>query len=207
MKLLIFSVLLILFEVTAVSAQTARVDRCQIIDGSRDALFIEFVRVEASPTPDSPHGKNVVLKLKNNATCPIMLTTVDPRNFAEKLGPNPTARQRQTQKLRAEIYDGELVPGLRTYTTFNFGEALLTTETNSESDTGVELILKGGRSLLFSVPFESLKEKKLILIPFQFEWETKPAKFLSDKFKLSGETHHLVWFSYSNLPKELLRDI
>jgi hypothetical protein len=180
---------------------------CQRVDGARDSLFIESVRVDMISQLGGPLQRSVVLRLKNNSTCAVLLTTTDVTNFVEKLGPSPTARQLREQKFRNIINDGEFVSGLQLFTDINFGDSTLTTRTNSDGDVSFELSLTGTRSLLFAVSVENLKKGQLILVPFKFEWESKPGKHRSNQFTFSGETHHLVWFSYANLPKEVLAEI
>ena len=209
MKLTFLGLSMILAVVSSTVAQRNRVEVCRRVDSSRDSLFIESVRVEeASSHGDQKIENRVILRLKNNSTCSINVMTTDFRKFVEPLGSKPTVQQLRYQKIRHVILDGELVDGLQIYTSIEFGDSLLTTRTNRDSDMGLGLTLKGNSSLLFAISIEALRKKQLILVPFEFEWETKPGKFRSEKFvRLSGETHHLVWFSYSNLPKDVLSDI
>jgi hypothetical protein len=173
---------------------------CALVNKTRDAFFIEFVRIEEKQDDKAKKENQIILRLRNNSTCPIELISSDVGHFMEKLLPNQTAQQvierMRNPKWRTEIADDELIPALSYYTEFAFYTSLYGGRMSDGGDMVASFKLKGGNSILFAVPFENFKKRLLVLIPFDFVWETERRGY-------RGDTHHLVWFSYGSLPPEI----
>lgn len=144
--------------------------------------------------------RNIILKLQNNSTCDIQVISSDVDYFTERTNKPPFF------KIRNQLNDKELVPDLQFYTRIDFQNLLLSTTTSNGGDNLAGLFLKGGNSLLFSVPFKNFQKGLAIVIPFEFKWETE----WTDKkgaFRYGGDTKHLVWFSYYKLPDEIKKEL
>jgi hypothetical protein len=207
MKKLVFSLVLIFVFIFMMAGLGFSQDAipCSLIDKTRDALFIEFERTDEKLTrgerKDEPH---VILRLKNNSTCPIEVISNDVEYFLAALPAKPTFQQVMNRETRTNIIEGELVPDLNFFIRINVSGNWFAEELNESSDTITTPILKGGNSLLFAVPIKNFKKGLIVLVPFKFEWETELDK---SNVKFGGGTYHFIWFRYSKLPQELLKKI
>jgi len=176
-------------------------NNCSLIDNSRDSLLIEFERLEEKQNDEGKKEKNIILRLRNNSTCPIIIKSSDDDYFLSPLPSKPTYKDLLNRTFRTQLTDGEFIPELEFYTRYEFTDELVITSDNSD-DTLVVLTLEGGKSVLFAVPFENFKKKLPVIVSFNFDWETKRGKSY-----YGGGTHHLVWFSYGKLPEEIWKEI
>lgn len=201
-KINVLLVVLVFLSASFSFAQTSE-SSCALINNARDSFFIEFERIEDKQNDGGKKRKNIILRLKNNSTCSIQLTSADLEHFRvkENFPPNTSAQQKIEQiknpKWR-EINNDEFIPRFEFVTELTVYNSLYVQRLSDASDITFSFSLKGGNSILFAVPFKNFEKKLLVLVPFEFKWETNRAK---DSF--GGDTHHLIWFSYSNLPDEI----
>jgi hypothetical protein len=182
----------------AASAQTVSENSCAFIDNSRDSFFIKFEKVEAIADLSGKKVRSAILRITNNLTCSIGLQTSDVEHFLVR---SPAGLNGQLAHQRKEIIDGEFVPELEFYREFRIDDDFHG-RTNNGGDVRASIILKGGNSALFAVPFDSFKHKRSVVVPVEFEWESNRGKVA-----FTGDTYHLVWFRYRELPESWLKEI
>ena len=192
-----------LFSMTGFCAAQATSSNCSLINKSKDAFFIKFEREEVVDYYGEKE-RSLILRLQNNSTCSIQVSSFAVEHFREPLPPNPTGKDiiNRMQKFRSSVEDGELVPGLNFYTKLEFRTYGRQMEPFRGSDMGVGLEITGGKSVLFAVPFENFKKKLLVIIPFDFVWEKERTDYSS-----ICNTFHFIHFSYSSLPEKILKEI
>lgn len=138
----LLSLLLIVFSPDAFA-------RCSLINNSRDALFITYersalVRVKGENKPQD----GVILRLRNNSTCAVIITTASADKFYKPLPANPTALQRVEREID-DLPDGALVPDVQ----YRYQTSRETGMTfGGDSFFGLKLL--GSRSILFEVPLK-----------------------------------------------------
>lgn len=172
------------------------VDRgqCKISDNARDSVFITYERETMVQVEGKEKlQKGVALRLHNNSSCAILITTGSVEQFLKPLPPNATVMQRLFRKIDYEIPEGGLVPEVQ-YTYFtNKG-----TFRSVGGDDCFGLDLLGNRTMVFEVPLKHLdrRVRGRIDVEFRFAWEDEnPAKF-----RQIGVTH-TVSFSTIEIPE------
>jgi hypothetical protein len=158
-------------------------------------LYIESVPeidVKAARTPE----KFFYFRLRNNTTCDVALETDDVTQFVEAIDPNKRPIPLHPS-VRSKLNDGELVTRLGRLTSLELGTDYVVTRTTLEGDVRYDLILPGGKSVLFSVPQVDIRNRVMIAVPFEFVWERTAQR--PSKGMVGGTTFHLVWFSYSHM--------
>lgn len=192
MKNIFFLLICLFMGVNLSFAQNSSELSCSIINKLEDSFSVQFEKVKEGLNERRKKEKQVILRLKNNSTCSIMVISSNTDYFLEKLPSNATLKDFMNRKIRIELIDGEFVPDFDFLTNIQITTDLFIANTSGSGDYKATLFLKGGNSLLFSVPFENFKKKLSVIIPFEFNWESQ-----------RGDTHHLIWFPYKKLPEEL----
>lgn len=84
--------------------------QCDLIDISRDALFITYEKTTRVKTDSGKLREGVLLRLHNNSTCAVLITSESAEKFVKPLPDNPTIMQRLKREVEYELPDGVLVP-------------------------------------------------------------------------------------------------
>lgn len=164
--------------------------QCSLIDPIRDSVFITFEKTIS----DAESEQVALLRVRNNSTCSVIITTGSAEKFYEPLPPKPTAKQVIHRKINYELPDSVLVPKVQ-YSYFVSGE-----ERNSVGgDSFFGFTLLGRRSILFEVPLEhfSSDSSGRILLEFDYEWERENRA----RFNYPSVTH-TVRFSGMDIPRK-----
>lgn len=171
--------------------------QCSLFDNSRDALFITYEKTAQVTTDDGKIHKGVVLRLHNNSTCSVLITTGSAEKFIKPLPDNPTIMQRLKTEIEYELPDGVLVPEVqyRYRTSCGFEPSL-------GGDSFFRFGLRGGRTILFEVPLVHFGSKMRggIEVVFEYEWERQNRA----KFNFSS-VEYTVYFGGGNLPSEAVK--
>ena len=145
--------------------------QCKINDTAHDSVFINFER-EAMVKVEGEQNlqKGVALRLHNNSSCAILITTGSVEQFYRPLPPAPTIMQRLKREIDYEISDGTLVPEVQyTYSTSKG------TFQSVGGDNFYGLVLPGYRTMLFEVPLRHLDRRAggRIDVEFKYLWENR----------------------------------
>lgn len=142
--------------------------RCSLIDNSRDALFITYEKTAKVKTEGGYIQEGVLLRLNNNSTCAVLVTTGSAEQFLKPIPENPTVLQRIRREIKYDLPDGILVPEVQyRYTTSN------SSGLSVGGDNFYGFSLLGKRSILFEVPLKhfDLSSFNNITLIFQYVWE------------------------------------
>jgi len=156
--------LLALFQILGIKGTA----QCSLIDKSRSAAFISFEKVSKVRMEDGKTYDGVLLKLHNNSTCAIVITSGSAEKFVKPLPPNPTPSQLIKREVEYELPDGVLVPQVQYRYTTSHG---IINSVRGDSFFGFKVL--GKNSILFEVPFNhlGLSAGSKITLTFQYAWE------------------------------------
>lgn len=150
-----------------VTSQQA-IAQCSLIDKSRDALFITYEQMTKLKIDDRKIQEGVLLRLYNNSTCSVLITTGSAEKFLRPLPENPTVIQRIKREVDYDLPDDVLVPDIqyRYVTSRENG-----TSVGGDNFYGFRLL--GKHSLLFEVPLKhfDLSLASKIILTFHYAWE------------------------------------
>lgn len=146
------------FQISRVSAQ------CTLVDRSRDSVFITFEKTMGK----AESQRTALLRLRNNSTCAVIITTGSADKFYEPVPPKSTLQQRVRRKINYELPDNALVPEVQYSYVENDNE-----RNSVGGDSFFGFTLLGGRSILFEVPLEHFLADFLgrITLRFDYVWE------------------------------------
>jgi len=172
---------------------------CAVIDKSRDSVFVSFERVERDSSCKGKNCEQVVFRLQNNSTCPILITTADEGGFFEPLPSNATFLERIKRKPTYDLPNGVFMSSV-CYSVQRLGTA-----TYSElgqtcgGDVRYEFRILGSRSVLFGVDRQSIQKNHSLYLPFSFAWEREGQR---PKVTYSGDVEHRVFI---HVPEDVYR--
>ncbi len=173
------------------------------IDKSRDALFITYERLEEpDPKREGIDRERVLVRLRNNSTCAVLIETMDAEKFLASLPSNATIVDHAKRKIQADLPDGVVVPAVKFYTEDRHHSKAPVPAWGG--DMFFKFRLLGGNSMLFAIPTAYLRERLDIVMPFAYEWEQE-AK--APKVIYSGDVEHRVYFHNDSLPEEIRKRI
>jgi hypothetical protein len=141
----------------------------------------------------------IILRLHNNTSCAIVITTGTADKFYKPLPPKPTVKQIISRELDPDLPDGALVPQVQySYTTRKVYSY------NVPGDMFWGLRLLDGRSILFEVPFEPIELSFIteLRLPYTYDWEQTGAAIVQG----SGMESYVKFYNLS-LPKEIKQKI
>ena len=179
--------LLTLFWVNAYS-------QCSLLDNNSNSVYITFERTARVKVDGQDKlQRGIVLRLHNNLTCTIIVTTGTANGFYKPLPPNPTPLQLVKREIDYDLPDGALVPELQ----YRY-------QTRKESGISVGgdmffgFSLLGGHTILFEVPFKHLDPTfaSVLMIEFKYPWDLP-----------SSDVKNSVGFWIGSLPDALKIDI
>jgi hypothetical protein len=139
-----------------------------LINNSRDALFITYERTaQVKIDGEDKLQSGVILRLHNNSTCAVIITTGSADKFYKQLPANPTVLQRVKREID-DLPDGALVPDVQ----YRY-QTSKETGVSVGGDYFFGLKLLGNRSILFEVPFKhfDVRFASKIVLPFDYAWE------------------------------------
>ncbi|MGI8919014.1 MAG: hypothetical protein ACR2H6_10465 [Pyrinomonadaceae bacterium] len=140
---------------------------CSRIDSSRSAQFISYEGVSAGAS-----YSDVVLRLRNNSDCPLIIETDDHEAFVLRGEKNVALhyllhdRRRQTLK-----------------PAYGWGDSVFTVE------------IRGGDSVLFRVPLVHFNRRFDVAVPFKFGWDGNHVGAGA-----VGGVAHFVYFFFDDVP-------
>lgn len=141
---------------------------CYRVAKNHDFLFITH---ESEPRKIKARRNTILLRLHNNSTCTVVITSASGDKFRKPLPDNPTLEQILNREIEYELPDDVLVPDLQ----YKYNAA--GKERNGiagDSFFGFYLLPK--RSILFEVSKQHLGGRGVgnsIAVPFQYDWEVK----------------------------------
>lgn len=141
---------------------------CSRIWKDKDLLFIT---VERNEQPSKGKQNVVVLRLHNNSTCAVIVTSGSAEKFLKPLPGNPTAMQRLKPEIDYVLPDDAFVPELQ-YQYNAKGKDLFAI--GGDSFFGFQL--PSARSILFEVAEDHLGRAgvgNMIAVPFQYVWQAQ----------------------------------
>jgi hypothetical protein len=185
-KTLLSFVFLLALPLTAL-AQSAPQPGCGLLDAQRDSLFLTYDR---SGT-DGRGPSALILRLKNNSTCPVLLKMQEPKKFLIS-----EAVPFADSKFRSDAEDGEFIPELVFLTQ---DERHTRGASSRAGDFSFVFRLIGGRSITFAVPEDDFRKCNDIIVLFNFEWERNRSG--------SPSLLHQVSFPTAALPTEVRRKL
>jgi hypothetical protein len=149
---------------------------CTLLIKGEPPQTITFERSEKKP-----NGEEVVwLRLHNNTSCDVIIPTA-----SIKLAKTPNGQ------FTTELQDGALV---EVY--YELEEVLQTKAiTPGPYGLGDEIIvskLHGGKSIIFSIPKNYIRQEQHIRVPFKYDWEGGPAPS-------AGVVKHYVYLSSQDI--------
>jgi hypothetical protein len=158
---LFFTLFLSSPESKITAGQTTPPRECSAVDKGRPPLFISFERVDNKAWDGGKYVKGVLLRMRNNSGCAILLEAPP--------GEASPWRVRDGKLIRletSEAKDGERLslkylmkyPGREVMVLGGFG-----------GDVLESVRLRGGDSVLFSVPLRNFKQKGRAALPYTFE--------------------------------------
>lgn len=175
--------------------------QCSLIDNSQGALFITYERTaQIKIDGDDKLQEGVILRLHNNSTCTVIVTTGSANKFYKPLPANPTVLQRVKREIDYDLPDEALVPDV---------QYRYQTEKESGMSVGGDMFfgfkLLGNHSILFEVPFKYLGDPRFgskILLPFQYAWEKE-----NQAKDIYSVTENFVIYWSGALPEEVKQKI
>jgi len=172
--------------------------QCSLFDTSRDALFITYEGTARVKTDDRKVRDGVLLRLHNNSSCPVIISSGSAKNFVKPRPANATVLQRINPEIEYVLPDNALVPEVQYEYESSRGPRL---SVGGDMFFGFQLL--GKRSILFEVPMNHFRwPLALIEIPFDYSWENENRA--QERYK---SVKHKVYFSASNLPEELIEQV
>lgn len=173
----------------AINAQTtADSPGCALIEKSRDSLFVSFERVDKDPS--CKNCEQVIVRLQNNSTCPILIRTAEDGAFFEPLPNNATSLERIKRKPLDVLPNDVFVPEV-CYSVQEPGSAMYGNEGETcGGDVRYEFKILGGRSIQFAISRKSIRKNRSIYLGYQFAWEA-PADW--PRMIHSGDVEHRVF--------------
>lgn len=174
--------LLVLLMPAKITAQA----ECARIDRTRAPLFISFEHVTS---------KDVVLRLRNNSGCPVLIPT-------NKLGSSIKLVKQPNGGLRVErVEDDQLKDGGEVAVVYNLFNRRGSKDTVIVSDGCVVMPkrLMPQQSIVFSVPLEEFKKHADVGVEFSYSWEDDGGR------SIGGEFGHYVFFRNEYLPQRKAR--
>lgn len=166
---------------------------CSRIGKSNDFLFITY---ERQSTRDNTNPKVVLLRLHNNSTCSVMITSGSAKNFEKRLPANPTVTQVVKPEIEYVLPDSVFVSELQ----YKYNAKGREREAiGGDMFFGFYLLPK--RSVLFGVAVEHIGRfyvGNTIAVPFRYAWE---AHDQSGNIYPSVENRVLFWTD--SLPAEV----
>ena len=205
MKLISACILVFLILSQAAIAQDGPPSQpgCSLIDKSRDPLFITYERVDDLDSKrEGMERDRVLVRLHNNSTCVVLITTTEVERFYRAVPSNPTGIERVKRIINSDLPDGAIVPAVKYYT--QDSRRVRAPEPAWGGDMFFELRLHGSNSLLFAIPMAYLKKDKIVVVPFDYAWEKEGER---PKLLYSGDVEHHVYFFSQNMPDEVKRKI
>jgi len=198
--------LICLVPPTLAQRGSGSVDGCFVLDKTRPALFISYERVDThTRLSGDVFGKGVVLRLHNNTSCTIILdTNEDP--------PKPQARWGRDENgkvtvvsLPLELKDSSHITLL--YNTHYEDSRCYDERGPFDGDVIQVAKLRGGISILFSVPFEVLKRGGKLRVPFSYEWDRASYQRIGGKGShfVVDSVFHNIYFTPELLPEGVLK--
>jgi len=142
--------------------------QCSLIDTGRDALFITYERPMLMETDNGKAKDGVLLRLHNNSTCAVIITTASAEKFFKPLPENATAAQRIKRDIEYNLPDNVLVPDI---------QYLYLTSCGAKNSVGGDMFfgfkLLAKRSILFEVALRHFDRSpgNKIALPFRYVWE------------------------------------
>lgn len=143
-------------------ASAPTTEGCRRVDKSKESIYIEFSGTEVM-TNDSPRiGQHIaLLRLRNNLTCPVLLSTVDLITTASPTENTSQGAIRADSRIKV-IYQ------LQDYKRKNSPKP-------APEFAGVHIIhwsiLSAGDAVLFQVPVEHFKKNLNVVVPFMHQWD------------------------------------
>lgn len=173
--------------------------QCSFVDNTQGALFITYERLAKVKTDNRKVQDGVILRIYNNSTCDVFITTGSAEKFYKPLPPNPTPIQRVFREIDYVLPNGVLVPEVQyAYRTRNrFSHNVL-------GDMFFGFKLPGTKSILFEIPFDhiDLSFSSYINLEFEWAWEVENR----GKIRFSG-INSSIKFWFNSLPDEVKRKI
>jgi hypothetical protein len=192
-KVMMFLVLIVL---SLVVQSVTVYGQCVLSDPTRDVLFVEFERVE--PNSKNPLETIVVLRLKNNSSCSVLITAGSADKFRKPLRKDATALERVRPEYEPILPDGAFVPEME----YQYG-AETEFRTSVRSDMLFEFELDGARSVLFGVPLGHFGgDFEGIAVSFNYKWER-----MSRAKNFHPSVVRFVRFRSSSLPETVRAQI
>ncbi|MBK6750248.1 MAG: hypothetical protein IPG67_09615 [Acidobacteria bacterium] len=196
------------FVVCVAAAPSAA--QCRLIDKNRDSVFITFERVVELWTEETIKAQDgVLLRLHNNSSCPVSITTSTetgyyvPRSSFYFYPPIrvPSSHSKHLYIGGGPRPDGALVLGVR----YSFTERGKTKHSGWSHVSGGE-ILSEGQNILFGVPLSHLDLLDLngISVTFDYIWEQERPPPGGHRY---GSVDHSVRFGVSSLPEKTLLEL
>ncbi len=174
--------------------------QCSLIDNSQGALFITYERTAQVKVEGKEKAQaGIILRLHNNSTCAVIITTGSADNFYKPLPVNPTVLQRVNREIDYDLPDEGLVPEVR-YQYQSRGRSGM----SGGGDMFFGFRLLGSRSMLFEVPFTHLAPRyaSKIVLPFQYAWEQEGRGKV-----VYSRTENFVTFWSGSLPDDIKQKI
>lgn len=159
---------------------------CSALDKSLPLLFISFERADDKAWAGDKYAKGVLLRVRNNSNCGIILETSTNVSSEAKDGEKLSLKYLMKYPTQASTVIG------------GFG-----------GDVLESVRLRGGHSVLFSVPLENFRKRGDLLLPFNYEWDDGLGSEIifnkgSGKY-LRNPVEHYLRFGPLLLPTEMLR--
>jgi hypothetical protein len=155
---------------------------CSALDKNLPLLFIVFEGEDYKAWAGDKYAKGVLLRVRNNSNCGIILET----------STNTSDRAKDGEKLSLKYL--MKYPTQPSMVMGGFG-----------GDVLESVGLRGGDSVLFSVPLENFKKKGTLLLPFNYEWEESVIFNKGAGKYLRNPVEHYMRFGPELLPTEMLR--
>lgn len=169
-----------------------------MIDKSRDSLFITFERTALVKIDAEDKIQNgIVLRLHNNSSCSVVITSGSAEKFLKPLPPNPTPLQRLRREIEYTLPNGVLVPEVQYKYSSKRGMIK-----GVGGDNFFGFLLSGSNNLMFEVPARNLDFSfgGKIEISFRYVWE-------NESRAIYRPVEHLVTFYVGDLSSETSREL
>ncbi len=163
---------------------SSNVRGCALIDKAHSAQFISY---------EAKSESKILLRLRNNTDCSIVVETDDVDPTQRKRLPNgglkiePVASSQDGVMLRLHYLVQDRKRGEAPKPGYGWGDSVFTYEIST------------GQSVIFAVPVSHFKSQLDIAVPFNFSWEDKASVGMG-----VGGVVHRVYFLHDDLPSEAL---
>lgn len=174
---------------------------CSIIDKSRDSVYISFETIQENQSCNGKKCQTALVKLHNNSTCPIIITTASAENFYEPLPLNATWKEKINRRIKGELDDNVVVPEV-CYQVQRQGTAQLKVSVDTcGGDVRYTFHINGGNTIIFPIETKYIKRNERIFLSFNYLWEIEGER---PRFIKSGDIEHLVHFF---VPEEVYKKL